>query len=106
MTTLSSVTSSEACWIRQNGLFLPVTEFDWEEWDSGENDQRLSKVFTSEKVAEILSEFPEGLPKAKLAKEIQGYGVGRATAYRAIDGAKEADTIKFQKGTNVYVVVE
>jgi hypothetical protein len=93
-------------WIRQNGLFLPVTGFDWEEWDSGENDQRLTKVFTPEKVAEILSEFPEGLPKAKLAKEIQGYGVGRATAYRAIDGAKEAGAIKFQKGTNVYVVVE
>jgi hypothetical protein len=63
-------------WVRQNGLFLPVTGFDWEEWDSGENDKRLTKVFTPEKVAEILSEFPEGLPKVELAKEMQGYGVG------------------------------
>jgi hypothetical protein len=93
-------------WIRQNGLFLPVTGFDWEEWDSGENEGKKGRVFTPEKVAEMLSEFPTGLPKAELAKEIQGYDVGRATAYRAIDKAKEAGAIKFQKGTNVYVVVE
>jgi hypothetical protein len=97
---------TRSAWVRKNGLFAPVKDFDWEQWDSGPKEDRKQVVFTPQKVAEILSEFPEGLPKAKLAKEIQGYDVGRATAYRLIDTAKETGAIKFQKGTNVYVVVE
>jgi hypothetical protein len=93
-------------WIRKNGLFMPVAGFDWDDWDSGENEGKKGRVFTPEKVAEILSDFSKGLPKGKLVKELKGLGASPATAYRAIDEAKKAGAIKFQKGSDSYVSVD
>ena len=95
-----------AAWVRKNGLFAPAQDFDWEQWDGGESDSTKGRVFTPQKVAEILKEFPQGLPKAKLAKEIKNHGVDLATGYRAVDRAKAAGTIKFKTGTDVYVAQE
>lgn len=86
-------------WIRKNGLFEPVQNFDWKGWDQGEKEE----VFTLEQIAEILKENSKGLRRAKIAKEITERGVSRATAYRRIDEAEKAGLIKHQRGSDVYV---
>jgi hypothetical protein len=93
-------------WIRRNGLFDEVKNFDWEEWDSGEKAGPTNRLFTPQRVAEILTDFSKGLPKHKLVKELKDLGASVPTAYRSIDDAKKAGTIKFQKGSDSYVPVE
>lgn len=93
-------------WIRRNGLFEEVRNFDWDEWDAGGKESPKGRLFTPQRVAEILTDFPKGLPKQKLVKELVGLGASVPTAYRAIDEAKKAGAIKFQKGTDSYVPIE
>jgi hypothetical protein len=97
---------SRAAWIRKNGLFVEVENFDWEEWDSGEKQTAKGRLFTPLRVAEILRDFPKGLPKQKLVKELKGLGASVPTAYRSVEDAKKAGAIKFQKGTANFVAAD
>jgi hypothetical protein len=91
-----------SAWVRQNGLFVPVHDFDWTGWDEGDKEG----VFTLQDVVKILEKNPQGLRQKNLAKEIIDRGVHRATAYRRIDEAEKAGLIKFQKGKGIYVIPE
>jgi hypothetical protein len=88
-------------WVRQNGLFTQVHNFDWDNWNEGNKEGAVP----IEEVAGILEENPNGLRRAKLAKEIELRGVGYATSYRRITQAVKAGLIKLQKGSDdVYVL--
>ena len=87
-------------WTRDNGIWQPVTGFDWKAWDHGEKEQD----FTPENVVEILAKNPTGLSQSKLATEIKKRGVSQPTAYRRIDKAEKNGLIKFHKGKNVYLL--
>jgi AAA domain len=86
-------------WVRQNGLFTAVQNFDWISWDQGGKEE----VFSLQKIVEILQESVGGLRRAKIAKEITERGVSRATAYRRIEEAEKAGLIKHQSRSDVYV---
>jgi hypothetical protein len=89
-------------WLRENGLWTSVPNFDWKAWDSDGNEG----VFTLEEVAQILEKNPKGLRQANLAREIIQRGISRPTAYRRIDEAEKSGLIKFQKGKGIYVLPE
>jgi hypothetical protein len=91
-----------SAWVRQNGLFVPVHDFDWTGWDEGGKEG----VFTLQDVVKILEKNPQGLRQKNLAKEIMDRGVPRTTTYRRIDEAENAGLIKFQKGKGIYVLSE
>jgi hypothetical protein len=91
-----------SAWVRQNGLFVPVLDFDWTGWDEGGKEG----VFTLKDVVKILEKNPQGLRQRNLAKEIIDRGVPRTAAYRRIEEAENAGLIKFQKGKGIYVISE
>jgi hypothetical protein len=71
-----------SAWERQNGLFAPVTDFDWKAFDAPDSDRR--QMITEKDVAEVFGDGP--LPKTEAAKRLQeNTGASKATAYRALD---------------------
>jgi len=91
-----------SAWMRRNGLFEPVSDFDWNAWEIGEKEG----LFSYTEVPKILERHSKGLSQSKLAKMIAERGVSRATAYRRIEDAEKCGLIKFQKGKDVYLAVE
>jgi hypothetical protein len=72
-----------SAWIRCNGLFDPVLDFDWDAWNS---DGQAVKIGV-EIVPKIIEE---------------NGGVSRRTAYRRIEEAEKLKLIKFHKGKDAY----
>jgi hypothetical protein len=89
-------------WIRKNGLFEPVHDFDWKGWDQGEKEE----AFPLQTIVEIVEENGGSLRRTKIAKEITERGVSRATAYRRIEEAEKSGLISHQSGTDVYGTIE
>jgi hypothetical protein len=89
-------------WVRKNGLFEPVTNFDWTSWDQGGKEE----VFPLQSIVEIVQENGGSVRRAKIAKQITDRGVSRATAYRRIDEAEKSGLISHQSGTDVYSTIE
>jgi hypothetical protein len=84
-----------SAWLRRNGLFQAVTEFDWEEFDRGEGKLKL----TWDKVPERLRENFCGLiTKRQAVAFLVGEGVNDKTAYRWITKAVEAGKLKDTQG--------
>jgi hypothetical protein len=92
----------QSAWVRQNGIFTPVANFDWASWNEGEKEG----LFPLEKVVEIIEENGGGVRRAKLAKLITDRGVSRPTAYRRIEEAEKAGLIKHQRGKDLFEVVQ
>jgi hypothetical protein len=73
---------SRSAWQRRNGLFAPVSDFDWDEFDAPEKDRR--EVITE---ADMQTIFENGaLTKAEAAKKLKSNtGASKSTCYNALD---------------------
>ena len=89
-----------SAWIRRNGLFDALTDFDWEAW----NKDGKSIIVGVEIVPQIITQNGGSLARDILRVKIEEKGTSRRTAYRRIDEAEQTGLIKFCKGKNVYVV--
>jgi hypothetical protein len=89
-----------SAWIRRNGLFDALTDFDWEAW----NKDGKSVIVGVEFVPQIITQNGDSLARDILRVKIEEKGTSRRTAYRRIDEAEQTGLIKFCKGKNVYVV--
>jgi hypothetical protein len=78
---------ARSAWVRKNGLFAAVREFDWDEFDSNGTAKKL----TWRDLPQILKE--SGLcglvNQARIAEVLMNTGKSRATAYRWIEQADE-----------------
>jgi hypothetical protein len=73
---------ARSAWERRNGLFAPVTDFDWDAFDAPEKDKR--EVITESDMQAI---FKNGaLTKPEAAKQLgANTGAHRTSCYRALD---------------------
>ena len=87
-----------SAWIRCNGLFDPVLDFDWDAWNS---DGQAVKIGI-EIVPKIIEESGGAVARDILRDKIEGKGLSRRTAYRRIEEAEKLKLIKFHKGKDAY----
>ena len=72
---------ARSAWERRNGLFAPVTDFDWDAFDAPEKDQR--ELITEIDVRTVLENG--ALTKAEAAKHLESNtGAHRTSCYRAL----------------------
>jgi hypothetical protein len=94
----------QTAWWRRNGFFVPVEDFDWDEWNAiGREKEKKEKLCSPLRVWEILANFPDGLSRKELAKKIQDGGARQTTAYKSIREAEKVHAIKLAL-TNKFVV--
>jgi hypothetical protein len=87
---------ARSAWERRNGLFAPVSDFDWDAFDAPEKDAR--EVITESDVAAI---FENGaLTKGEAVKQLQSNtGASQASCYRVLKpGGRFARHLRFEKG--------
>jgi hypothetical protein len=87
-----------SAWIRCNGLFDPVSDFDWDAWN---NDGQAVKIGV-EMIPKIIEENGGAVARDILRDKIEGKGASRRTAYRRIEEAEKLKLIKFHKGKDAY----
>jgi hypothetical protein len=69
-------------WERRNGLFAPVSEFDWDAFDAADKDAR--EVIAENDLAAIFQDGP--LSKSEAVRLLESNtGAHRASCYRALD---------------------
>ena len=74
---------ARSAWERRNGLFAPVTDFDWDTFDSPHADDHVR--ITADDLAEIFENGAKQLRKAEAVKALQALtGVGRTACYDAL----------------------
>ena len=95
-----SCSSARTAWVRQNGLFTPVLDFDWKVWDQGKTGKLRLEI-----ILEIIAENGGEIAKDFLVKKLEEKGVKQRTAYDWISKAQSYRLIKFDKGKNVFVPV-
>jgi len=72
---------ARSAWERRNGLFAPVTDFDWDTFDAPEKDAR--ELITETDVREVLKNG--ATTKAEAAKQLEANtGAHRTSCYRAL----------------------
>jgi AAA domain/DnaB-like helicase N terminal domain len=73
-------------WVRDNGLWTPVKDFDWEQWDSPDPDAKKQKAISERSMAEV---FDGGNKRLKLSEARDALmkltGKGRSVCYSALD---------------------
>jgi hypothetical protein len=74
-----------SAWIRRNGLFDAVTDFDWEAW----NKDGKSIIVGVEIVPQIVAQNGGSLARDILRVKIEEKGTSKRTAYRRIDEAEQ-----------------
>jgi hypothetical protein len=69
-------------WQRRNGLFAPVQDFDWTDFDRPASDRPM---VTEADVAEVFQHGQRSLRKAEVVAELQGRtGAGKSACYNAV----------------------
>lgn len=91
---------ARSAWERCNGLFQPVTGFDWETFDMPERGDGP----TWQDVKDIVSEFGEGANRSKIVHELKERGASKSAAYRHIETAEKRGTIKLNPKMKIYEV--
>ncbi|MGI8437804.1 MAG: DnaB-like helicase N-terminal domain-containing protein [Chthoniobacterales bacterium] len=72
-----------SAWERRNGLFAPVSDFEWDAFDSPKDTGRVT--ISSHHLAEIFAHGKTDLPRAEAAKALQtATGAGRTACYEAL----------------------
>jgi hypothetical protein len=87
-------------WVRQNGLFTPVSDFDWKTWDQGKTGKLSLEI-----ILEIIAENGGEIARDLLVKKLEEKGVKQRTAYDWISRAENYRLIKFHKGKNAFAPV-
>jgi hypothetical protein len=77
---------SRSVWVRDNGLWTPVKDFDWEQWDSPDPDAKKQKAISERSMAEV---FDSGNKRLKLSEARDALmkltGKCRSICYSALD---------------------
>ncbi len=69
-------------WERRNGLFAPVADFDWTEFDRPANDR---PTITEADVAEVFQHGKRSVRKAEAVEELKEHtGAGKSACYNAL----------------------
>ena len=89
---------ARSAWVRCNGLFQPVTDFDWDAFDNAGS----AKAPKWKAVVEIVQAADSPLTKAAIATALKARNVAQATAYRWIDSAAGDGAISFDENGGVY----
>jgi hypothetical protein len=72
-----------SAWERRNGLFDPVDNFNWDNFDSPQVGERVT--ITADDLAKVFENGSKRLPKAEAAKALQALtGAGRTACYSAL----------------------
>jgi DnaB-like helicase N terminal domain/AAA domain len=72
-----------SAWQRRNGLFAPVSEFDWNAFDNPHKDDRVA--ITQDDMADIFENGEKQLRRAEAAKALEALtGAGRTACYNAL----------------------
>ena len=82
-----------SAWKRCNGLFSPVIDFDWDEFDKPDKKDGLSW----QDVAPVVSELGDKAKKKMIVKELISRGASQAGAYRHIETAEKKRAISLDK---------
>jgi hypothetical protein len=89
-----------SAWVRENGLFTPIHDFDWKDWDDAKKTTKL----TFEIVPEIIHNTGGQISRENLVEKLKQKGVKERTAYDWISKAENNHLIKFHKGKKAFVV--
>jgi hypothetical protein len=81
-----------SAWIRRNGLFEAVSDFDWESFDG----TGISKRSWEDVPRLLREEFCGMISKSKAVDHLKSLGVPQATAYRWLEKAIEQHILKFK----------
>ena len=74
---------ARSAWKRRNGLFAPVSDFDWDAFDNQNKDGRVT--ITADDLAAAFENGRKQLPRAEAAKVLQTLtGAGRTACYNAL----------------------
>jgi hypothetical protein len=72
-----------SAWERRNGLFVPVSEFDWETFDNPKADERV--IITADDMAEVFENGAKRLTKADAVRGLRALTeAGRTACYNAL----------------------
>ena len=72
-----------SAWERRNGLFAPVSEFDWDTFENPHKDDRVT--ITSDDLATVFENGEKQLTKADAVKALQRLTeAGRTACYNAL----------------------
>jgi hypothetical protein len=75
---------ARSAWERRNGLFAPVTEFDWDTFDNPHPDERAR--ITADDLSEVFENGQKQLTKADAVKALQTLTRrGRTACYNALE---------------------
>lgn len=74
---------ARSAWVRQNGLFSPVEDFDWEAFDEQGDHKKPSYT----RAVEAVRNANGPLTKAQIVNALKTSGVSQPTAYRWISAA-------------------
>ena len=86
---------ARSAWERQNGLFAPIEDFDWEAFDDRGERKEARRVLSPELIKAILRGNPEGLTKSELVHElVDTHGFGKSAAYNKLKEYAESLTEK------------
>jgi len=74
---------ARSAWERRNGLFAPVSEFDWDTFDNPRKDERVT--ITADDIAEIFENGQKQFTKAEAVKALRILTeAGRTACYNAL----------------------
>lgn len=80
---------ARSVWTRGNGLWKAATDFDWDEFDSGDQKESVEKGINERAIMEI---FDSGIKRLRLAEArdalMELTGRSRATCYRALTSGR------------------
>jgi hypothetical protein len=72
-----------SAWVRSNGLFAPVPDFDWDAFENAGKSER--PTITEDDMAAVFENGAKRLKKGEAAKMLMARtGVGRTAAYEAL----------------------
>ena len=74
---------ARSAWGRRNGLFAPVPEFEWDNFDNQHKDDRVT--ISADDLAEVFGNGEKEMTRADAAKALQALtGAGRTACYDAL----------------------
>lgn len=90
-------------WLRDNGLWTSVKDFDWEHWDNPDPDTQKQSGISDKAIAEV---FEHGDKSRKLSEAVTALmkttGKKRSVCYAALNGkGKFADRFHFDSKTKL-----
>jgi len=72
-----------SAWERRNGLFAPVSQFDWDIFDNPQQDERVT--IAADDLATVFKNAEKSLTRSEVVKALQTLtGAGRTACYNAL----------------------